>query len=222
MSGAAPTTRPKDPLEKLLPGPLTSYREFPQATRSRCSPRSTTTSSRRTRSRSTHGEGRRRAADRVQTREERDSSDAGRLGRRLRLPGAHSAERHRRRASTCCASKASRARRSRHWSQAKPCSACAPARTGRCLWGTHCAPPAHLACTEPSAPAHPVGTAHPCTPFLPIERLDSADRPRAGRDASPMRSGRACDARPPSITGDRLRKAWCVAVFSASVDACFG
>ena len=29
MSGAAPTVRPKDPLEKLLPGPLTSYREFP-------------------------------------------------------------------------------------------------------------------------------------------------------------------------------------------------
>ena len=28
MSGAAPTVRPKDPLEKLLPGPLTSYREF--------------------------------------------------------------------------------------------------------------------------------------------------------------------------------------------------
>jgi VWFA-related protein len=27
-SGAAPTVRPKDPLEKLLPGPLTSYREF--------------------------------------------------------------------------------------------------------------------------------------------------------------------------------------------------
>ena len=30
MSGAAPTIRPKDPLEKLLPGPLTTYREFPQ------------------------------------------------------------------------------------------------------------------------------------------------------------------------------------------------
>jgi hypothetical protein len=30
MSGAAPTVRPKDPLEKLLPGPLTTYREFPQ------------------------------------------------------------------------------------------------------------------------------------------------------------------------------------------------
>ena len=29
MSGAAPTIRPKDPLEKLLPGPLTTYREFP-------------------------------------------------------------------------------------------------------------------------------------------------------------------------------------------------
>ncbi|MEO7158202.1 MAG: VWA domain-containing protein [Vicinamibacterales bacterium] len=28
MSGIAPTVRPKDPLEKLLPGPLTSYREF--------------------------------------------------------------------------------------------------------------------------------------------------------------------------------------------------
>jgi hypothetical protein len=28
MSGAAPTIRPKDPLEKLLPGPLSSYREF--------------------------------------------------------------------------------------------------------------------------------------------------------------------------------------------------
>ena len=28
MSGAAPTVRPKDPLEKLLPGPLSSYREF--------------------------------------------------------------------------------------------------------------------------------------------------------------------------------------------------
>ena len=28
MSGAAPTIRPKDPLEKLLPGPLTTYREF--------------------------------------------------------------------------------------------------------------------------------------------------------------------------------------------------
>jgi VWFA-related protein len=28
MSGAAPTIRPKDPLEKMLPGPLTSYREF--------------------------------------------------------------------------------------------------------------------------------------------------------------------------------------------------
>lgn len=28
MSGAAPTVRPKDPLEKLLPGPLTTYREF--------------------------------------------------------------------------------------------------------------------------------------------------------------------------------------------------
>ena len=29
MSGVAPTVRPKDPLEKLLPGPLTTYREFP-------------------------------------------------------------------------------------------------------------------------------------------------------------------------------------------------
>jgi VWFA-related protein len=28
MSGVAPTVRPKDPLEKLLPGPLTTYREF--------------------------------------------------------------------------------------------------------------------------------------------------------------------------------------------------
>jgi VWFA-related protein len=28
MSGVAPTIRPKDPLEKLLPGPLTTYREF--------------------------------------------------------------------------------------------------------------------------------------------------------------------------------------------------
>ena len=28
LSGVAPTVRPKDPLEKLLPGPLTSYREF--------------------------------------------------------------------------------------------------------------------------------------------------------------------------------------------------
>jgi len=31
LSGVAPTVRPKDPLEKLLPGPLTSYREFTQA-----------------------------------------------------------------------------------------------------------------------------------------------------------------------------------------------
>jgi len=31
MSGIAPTIRPKDPLEKLLPGPLTTYREFAQA-----------------------------------------------------------------------------------------------------------------------------------------------------------------------------------------------
>jgi VWFA-related protein len=31
MSSAAPTVRPKDPLEKLLPGPLSAYREFPQA-----------------------------------------------------------------------------------------------------------------------------------------------------------------------------------------------
>ena len=30
MSGVAPTIRPKDPLEKLMPGPLTTYREFPQ------------------------------------------------------------------------------------------------------------------------------------------------------------------------------------------------
>ncbi len=29
LSGGAPTVRPKDPLEKLLPGPLSSYREFP-------------------------------------------------------------------------------------------------------------------------------------------------------------------------------------------------
>lgn len=29
LSGTAPTIRPKDPLEKLLPGPLSSYREFP-------------------------------------------------------------------------------------------------------------------------------------------------------------------------------------------------
>jgi VWFA-related protein len=29
MSGSAPTVRPKDPLEKLLPGPLSSYRDFP-------------------------------------------------------------------------------------------------------------------------------------------------------------------------------------------------
>ena len=28
LSGVAPTVRPKDPLEKLLPGPLSSYREF--------------------------------------------------------------------------------------------------------------------------------------------------------------------------------------------------
>ncbi|HWI18013.1 MAG TPA: VWA domain-containing protein [Vicinamibacterales bacterium] len=31
MSGVAPTIRPKDPLEKLLPGPLTTYREFAAA-----------------------------------------------------------------------------------------------------------------------------------------------------------------------------------------------
>ena len=31
LSGIAPTVRPKDPLEKLLPGPLTSYRDFNQA-----------------------------------------------------------------------------------------------------------------------------------------------------------------------------------------------
>ncbi len=31
MSGVAPTIRPKDPLEKLMPGPVTTYREFPQA-----------------------------------------------------------------------------------------------------------------------------------------------------------------------------------------------
>ena len=31
LSGVAPTVRPKDPLEKLLPGPLSSYREFPTA-----------------------------------------------------------------------------------------------------------------------------------------------------------------------------------------------
>jgi VWFA-related protein len=31
MSGVAPTIRPKDPLEKLLPGPLSSYREFTPA-----------------------------------------------------------------------------------------------------------------------------------------------------------------------------------------------
>jgi VWFA-related protein len=30
MSASVPTIRPKDPLEKLLPGPLTSYREFQQ------------------------------------------------------------------------------------------------------------------------------------------------------------------------------------------------
>jgi VWFA-related protein len=30
LSGAAPTVRPKDPLEKILPGPLSAYREFPQ------------------------------------------------------------------------------------------------------------------------------------------------------------------------------------------------
>jgi hypothetical protein len=29
LSGTAPTIRPKDPLEKILPGPLTTYREFP-------------------------------------------------------------------------------------------------------------------------------------------------------------------------------------------------
>jgi VWFA-related protein len=29
LSGAAPTVRPKDPLEKILPGPLTTYRDFP-------------------------------------------------------------------------------------------------------------------------------------------------------------------------------------------------
>ena len=31
LSGVAPTIRPKDPLEKLLPGPLSSYREFAPA-----------------------------------------------------------------------------------------------------------------------------------------------------------------------------------------------
>src|SRR4029453_12740570 len=30
-TGIAPTARPKDPLAKLLPGPLTSYRDFAQA-----------------------------------------------------------------------------------------------------------------------------------------------------------------------------------------------
>lgn len=30
LSGLAPTVRPKDPLEKILPGPLSAYREFPQ------------------------------------------------------------------------------------------------------------------------------------------------------------------------------------------------
>jgi VWFA-related protein len=30
LSGAAPTVRPKDPLERLLPGPLSAYRDFPQ------------------------------------------------------------------------------------------------------------------------------------------------------------------------------------------------
>ncbi len=53
MSGAAPTIRPKDPLEKLLPGPLThAIASSCRRTRSRSSPRSTTTSSRRTRWRS--------------------------------------------------------------------------------------------------------------------------------------------------------------------------
>jgi hypothetical protein len=28
LSGAAPTVHPKDPLEKMLPGPLSSYRDF--------------------------------------------------------------------------------------------------------------------------------------------------------------------------------------------------
>jgi hypothetical protein len=31
LSSTAPTVRPKDPLEKLLPGPLSAYREFPQS-----------------------------------------------------------------------------------------------------------------------------------------------------------------------------------------------
>jgi VWFA-related protein len=31
LSGAAPSVRPKDPLEKILPGPLTTFREFAQS-----------------------------------------------------------------------------------------------------------------------------------------------------------------------------------------------
>lgn len=31
LSSVAPTARPKDPLEKLLPGPLSAYREFPRS-----------------------------------------------------------------------------------------------------------------------------------------------------------------------------------------------
>ncbi len=92
MSGAAPTVRPKDPLEKLLPGPLTTYREFPQideialfaeiydnvkqaAQDGDCR----------------HGEGRGRA-DGVRDPRGARQLGAGGLGGRLRLPGARAAE----------------------------------------------------------------------------------------------------------------------------------
>ncbi len=92
MSSAAPTIRPKDPLEKLLPGPLTTYREFPADRRDRA----------------VHGDLRQRQAAAqdgdcrhrqsrgraVGVRDPRGARQlgAGRFGGWLRLPGARAAE----------------------------------------------------------------------------------------------------------------------------------
>ena len=91
MSGVAPTVRPKDPLEKLLPGPLSSYREFPpideiallhRGLRQRRSSRTRWRLSRRSRPKA--------ARSVFETSEERDSSEldgsAGGYGFQARMP----------------------------------------------------------------------------------------------------------------------------------------
>ena len=92
MSGAAPTIRPKDPLEKLLPGPLTQLSRVRADGRDRVLHRDLRQHQAAAQGGDHRdGEGRGRPDGVPDARRARQLG-AGRLGGRLWIPGAHSAE----------------------------------------------------------------------------------------------------------------------------------